>query len=108
MTELREIIKNSERYENFTLLDKPVAFRDLFPGEDFDCVQLHSTQVFDLPNGGKDIIGFAGAFKYIGGTVSSLDGDSYSDTFQVLGYERFDNEEYGVKNGIEVLAGKGW
>lgn len=108
MTELRAIIKNSDRYKDFTLLDEPIVFRDLFPGEDFDCVQVHSTQTFDLPNGGKDIIGFAGVFKYIGGIVSSLDRDSYSDTFQVIGYERFDNEAYGVKNGIEVLVGKGW
>ena len=47
-------------------------------------------------------------FKYIGGIVSPLDGDSYSGTFQVIGYERFDNEAYGVKNGIEVLVGSGW
>ena len=40
--------------------------------------------------------------------IKNSDIDSYSDTFQVIGYERFDNETYGVKNGIEVLVGKGW
>lgn len=35
MSELKEIIKNSDRYNEFTLLDKPISFKELFKDEKF-------------------------------------------------------------------------
>lgn len=108
MAGLREIVEKSDRYDDFTLLDELIAFKDLLPDEDFDYVQLHSTQVFTLPDGKQDIVGLSEILKREKGIISSLDGDSYCDTFPVLGYEKFTNWTCGVTNGIEVLVGKSW
>lgn len=53
------IIKKEDRYKDFTILEKPIKFKDLFKDVDFDVVQLHSTQVYELKNGEKNIVGFS-------------------------------------------------
>lgn len=106
MNELKEIIKNSNKYNGFKLLDKPAPFKELFNNEKFDCVQLHSTQIIFYDNGTKDIIGFCGAFSWIDNIVKSLDGDSYNDDFIVVGYKRFESQD-GDKC-IDVFVGEDW
>lgn len=106
MNELKEIIKNSTRYNEFTLLDEPVSFKELFKNENFDCVQLHSTQILTCKDGTKDIVGFCGAFSWINNVVKSLDGDSYNDSFAVLGYKRFVSQD--ENNCIDILVGDDW
>lgn len=102
--ELKDILKTSDRYEGFTFLDKPVCFKDMFKDKDFDVVQLHSTQIIDIGNGVKDIVGFCGAFKWHNNEITSLDGDDYSNSFNVLGFEEFDYEENGMQlKGIDIL-----
>lgn len=93
MSELKEIIKNSDRYNEFTLLDKPISFKELFKDENFDCVQLHSTHILSYKNGVKDIVGFCGVFSWINNTIESLDGDSYRDNFNLLGYKRVTTQD---------------
>ena len=46
--ELKDILIKSDRYKDFILLDKPIIFKELFKDEDFDVVQLHSTQILHL------------------------------------------------------------
>ena len=104
--ELKEIIKNSDRYSEFTLLDEPIPFKDLFKDENFDCVQLHSAQIFSYKNGIKDIVGFCGAFSWMNNVIKSLDGDSYNDSVAVLGYERFTIKD--KNNCIDTLVGDDW
>lgn len=106
MNELKEIIKNSTRYNEFTLLDEPVSFKEMFKNENFDCVQLHSAQILTRKDGTKDIVGFCGAFSWINNVVKSLDGDSYNDGFAVLGYKRFVSQD--ENNCIDILVGDDW
>lgn len=106
MNELKEIIKNSNKYNGFKLLDKPVSFKELFNDEKFDCVQLHSTQIVSYDNDTKDIIGFCGAFSWIDNVIKSLDGDSYSDSFIVIGYKRFEFQD--SDKCIDILVGEDW
>lgn len=106
MNELKEIIKNSDRYNKFTVLSTPISFKELFKNENFDCVQLHSTHIFSDKNGVKDIIGFCGVFSWIDNMIKPLDGDSYNDNFTVLGYERFSTQN--ENNCIDILVGDDW
>lgn len=102
--ELKDILETSDRYEGFTFLDKPVCFKDMFKDKDFDVVQLHSTQIIDIGNGIKDIVGFCGAFKWHNNEITPLDGDDYNNNFNVLGFEEFDYEENGMQlKGIDIL-----
>lgn len=102
--ELKDVLKASDRYKNFTFLDKPVCFKDMFKDKNFDVVQLHSTQIIDIGNGIKDIVGFCGAFKWHNNEITPLDGDDYNNNFNVLGFEEFDYEENGMQlKGIDIL-----
>lgn len=102
--ELKDILKASDRYQGFTFFDKPVCFKDIFKDKNFDAVQLHSTQIIDIGNGIKNIVGFCGAFKWHNNEITSLDGDDYSNSFNVLGFKEFDYEENGMQlKGINTL-----
>lgn len=108
-SELIDILKNSDRYKKFIFLDKPVCFKDMFKDRNFDTVQLHSTQIIDIGNGMKNIVGFCGVFKWADGKITPLDGDTYYDDFNVLGFEEFNYEKNGMKlKGIDVLVGNDW
>ena len=81
----------------------------MFKGKDFDTVQLHLAQVVDIGEGKKDIVGFCGVFKWTNDKIIPLDGDSYVNDFNVLGFEEFDYEEDGMQlKGIDVLVGNDW
>ena len=103
-SELIDILKNSDRYKKFIFFDNPVCFKDMFKDRNFDTVQLHSTQIIDIGNGMKNIVGFCGAFKWYNNKITSLDGDNYSESFSVLGFKEFDYEEDGMQlKGIDIL-----
>lgn len=101
--ELNEIIKKSDRYKNFIILNTPTPFTELFKNKDFDCVQLHSTQIFQC-DGIKDIVGFCGSFSWINNKLESLDGDLYSDNTNVIGYCVFNYGENNIMKGIDILV----
>lgn len=105
--ELKNILVNSDRYKDFTLLDKPVKFNELFKDKDIDCVQVHSTQIISY-SGGKDIVGFCGQFSWKDNKIKSLDGDNYSPHMTVFGYTWFENKEEGIKIGVDILIGNDW
>lgn len=107
--ELKGILETSDYYEEFTFLDKPTCFKDMFKDRDFDAVQLYSTQIIDIGNDVKDIVGFCGIFRWTDGKIYPLDGDIYYDDFNVLGFEEFNYEENGMQlKGIDVLVGDDW
>ena len=103
--ELRDIIENSERYEDFKLLDHPVKFKDLFADMNISYVQLHSTQIIKSENY-KDIVGFCGVFEWKDNKIESLDYDSYSEDVFVYGYEWFDDAD--GDRCLDVLVGENW
>ena len=100
--ELEKILKESERYKGFTLLEKPEPFNKHFAGKSYPIVQVHSTEIFEVSSGKKDIVGFYGQFEWKNNKITPLDGDSYSETMLVLGYEEFDCDE---GKGIDILVG---
>jgi len=102
--ELEKILKESERYKGFTLLEKPEPFNKYFADKNYPIVQIHSAEVFEVPDG-KDIIGFCGQFAWNNNKIMPLDGDSYSETMLVYGYEEFDCDE---GKGIDILVGNDW
>ena len=61
--ELKELILSKDRYNDFTILDNPVSFKDLFKDRDYDVVQVHDTTLFSYEDGEKDIVGFSGVFE---------------------------------------------
>jgi hypothetical protein len=85
---LKERLKNSEQYKDFTFLTLPVPFKELMLNENFDIVQTHCIQ----PVGSNDIIGFCGAFSWKDNVLTSLDSDTYSEDSLVYGYMRFTTE----------------
>lgn len=89
--QMRDNMKMDERYKNFTFLEDPVPFDKLFDGKDYNLVQLH-----DVSNYGSEdepvVVGFVGAFKWIAGIISPLDGDTYFKDMEVLGYHEFNCE----------------
>lgn len=96
----REIIKNDEMYRDFTILDKPAKFKDIYANKDIPRVQLYSTSVFSV-DGKEQLIGFCGVFEWKDNKVIPLDGDSYSENFRVLGYEE-------DEKCLCVLVGSDW
>lgn len=106
---LQDIIKNIDRYKNFTLLDKPIEFKDLYKNTDIELVQIHSTELFNIPGKKeKDIVGFCGVFKWKNNQIISLDNDIYSENMKVLGYEWWSNEDENIENGLDILVGEDW
>lgn len=100
---LETVIKTNKRYTDFTILDEPKSFDEMFVGQDIPCVQLHSTELLsDL----SDIIGFCGTFSWENGVLTSLDGDSYTKNMSVLGYNWFTNES--GKKCLDILVGDDW
>lgn len=53
-----EIIKKLPRYQNFTIVDNPISFNEMFKDTTINIVQVHSVDVIT-----DDIIGFCGVFK---------------------------------------------
>lgn len=86
-------------YFTFVEGNGPKPFKELFANEDFDRVQIHSATPVH-PSG--MIAGFIGVFEWENNEIRSLDGDDYSDTMLVYGYDRFDNG--GVMNGLSILV----
>lgn len=106
---LKDIIKNIDRYKNFTLLDKPIKFKDLYKDENIELVQIHSIESFNIQGTDKkDIVGFCGVFKWENNNIISLDGDSYSENMKVLGYDWWSNEDEHIEKGLDILVGEDW
>lgn len=51
---------------------------------------------------------FAGCFKIIGGKIISLDGDTYSESEEVIWSEEWSDEKEDIKHGLSVLVKGGW
>lgn len=90
---LEKILKSDPRYSKFTYLNKPVPLDKLLKRRKcVPVVQVHDTSVFDYEQDGVKkygIVGFAGQFAWVNGSIVSLDGDSYNPQMPVLGYKRF-------------------
>lgn len=103
----KEIVTDSERYQNFTILDEPMSFKEFATDHgDIDLVQIHSTEVM---NGCDDIIGFVGQCRWVNNTLESIDGDTYTENMAVLGYEWFYSMS-GEYSGecLDILVGDDW
>lgn len=101
----QSIIKSNDRYKDFTILDTPKPFNELFKDMKINLVQLHSTQVIgNEPD--LDIVGFCGAFKWVDNMITSLDGDSYYSDTKVLGYNWFPNKD--DFECLDILVGEDW
>lgn len=94
---------NHPRYHNFTFLNKPEDFSQIFAGTDYDIVQLHDITLHEgiYENMGDAIIGFVGGFAWKNNSLKPLDGDSYTKHTIVWGYEEWENN--GII-GLEILT----
>ena len=98
----KQIVKVTERYKTFTILEEPKKFRDMFRDQDIPVVQLHSVQVY---GDGSDIVGFCGVFQWKDNAITPIDGDIYSQDVEVLGYEWF---EHQGEKCLDILVGDDW
>lgn len=101
-------LKEIEGYTDFTILDTPVKFSDLFKNRNFDVVEVHSIQKVNFDKCKEDIVGFCGTFRWKNNKLESLDGDSYNRDTLIYGYEEFTNKEYNVDSGLSILVGNNW
>lgn len=103
--ELKDLIKDSERYRDFVIFDEPVVFCEYFKDDDADIVQLHSIQTCDTL-GGKKFFGFCGVCTWFHNKLTPRDGDSYTEKMLIYGYDWFKTEGGGC--GLDVLVGSDW
>lgn len=109
INELKTILKSSDRYADFIILDKPVPFNELYNGQDIEMVQLHSIQTYEIDkNGTKDIVGFCGQCAWKNNEIISLDHDSYSASMTVYGYSWWENKDENIEHGLDILVGDDW
>lgn len=104
-SELKELLKNNERYRDFHIFKNPAKFNEKFAGKDADVVQLHSIQTY---GDNKDICGFCGQCSWKNGVLTPLDGDTYSENMTVYGYKWWNDEKEGIKWGLDILVGTDW
>ena len=97
---IKQIIKSSDRYKDFTLLPSPMPFKELFEDQTSDCIQLHDMHFC----GDDDIVGFCGQCKWENNQLTPLDGDTYYDDMLVYGYSWFENKEENVLSGLDILV----
>lgn len=96
--ELRRLLAAANpRYAGFTLLDAPVPFNELFAGQPFATVQVHSAATYRV-GADEGVVGFCGAFAWDGRELTPLDGDSYAAAMPVVGHDLFVNAD-----GVECL-----
>ena len=101
-----ELLKNP-LYKNYTLMDKPLKFSELFRDQNFEVVELIS--IIRLASESMDKCGrFCGSFGWIDNNLRSLDGDSYNSDMMVYGYMFFENSEACIINGLSILVGSDW
>ena len=96
----KEIIKKLPRYQNFTIVEDPISFNEMFKDTNIDVVQLHSVEVI-----ADTIVGFCGVFMWHDNTLTPLDGDSYSENVLVLGYDWF---EHNGEKCLDILVDNDW
>lgn len=99
MKKWKRIIKSSDRYKDFIMLESPMAFNKVFSFQDISLVQLHSIQVCGKKN--EYIVGFCGCFKWEDNKVTSLDGDSYSEDEMIYGFSWF---TYNGDRCLDILV----
>lgn len=88
----------------FIMLAYPKHFDEHFKNDNYDMVQVFSTEP-----AGDDIVGFVGQFSWINRELKPLDGDSYNKDVLVIGYKEWYEElEEGNINGIDILVGDDW
>lgn len=112
MKDWEKVVKNSERYSDFTILDEPMSFKEFATDHgDIDLIQIHSTEMM---NGYDDIIGFVGQCRWVNNTLESIDGDTYTEDMTVLGYDWFypitkdgSPSEYSGEC-LDILVGDDW
>ena len=102
-----DIAKKMERYKNFKFLNEGNKFNEYFADKEFDIVQIHSTESF-IPNNSDDVnfVGFCGKFSWKNNKLESLDGDTYNESVEVIGYKEFETNDY--KKYIDILVGVDW
>ena len=71
-------------------------FSEFFKDRDYDMVQIHDIR--PISESIPDPIGFVGKFKWKSNTITSLDGDSYTDKMPIWGFE-----EYTSKDGMKCI-----
>ena len=105
MKNWKEVIKTDGRYENFTILEKPKKFCEMFANQNIPQVQLHSIQTFDIEDK-QYLVGFCGCFEWKDNNVISLDNDSYTKDTMVYGYQWFRMSE--TERCLDILVAEEW
>ena len=102
----KEIVRKSDRYSDFKILEIPKEFKEMFLNQNISRVQVHSVQIYEASSGKLDIVGFCGSFAWARNKLDPLDGDSYNENMLVLGYQWF-TDERGNKC-LDILVGNDW
>lgn len=102
MLNWRNIIETDPRYNDFTVVDKPQEFEDMFADQNITCVQVHMIHTLHENN----TIFFCGAFMWKDKELIPLDGDSYNKRTLVYGYDWFENKSGEMC--LDILVGDDW
>lgn len=95
--DIKDIIKNIERYQWFIILDEPTPFSIWRKDQSEEYVQVHDMDTC----GGDTPVGFCGVFKWKNNELISLDNDSYWKDMLVYAYSYWEHD--GVK-GLDILV----
>ena len=96
-------VANIKRYTNFTIVNDPKPFSEMFKDRPIPLVQVHLMQRLDQSN---DIVGFAGAFRWDDNVAHALDGDTYNANALVYAYNWFTDDDGNMC--LDICVGYDW
>lgn len=93
-----QFVLTLQRYQDFTILEDPVPFCELFHNQNIEYVQLHDITIVKKLN---DVVGFSGCFIWKDNEIRPEDGDAYYEDMLVYGYHYF---EYDGVKCLDILV----
>ncbi len=98
-----DVVRKNERYKDFTYLEKPIPFQELYKNKELPLVQVHD---IEWEQGMKGFAGFCGSFSWKDGVITPEDHDTYNENMLVYGYHEFETQD--EERGLDILTDHDW
>lgn len=92
MSNWKSILKNRNEYKNYTYLETPETFSELFKNKTIPYVQLRKLSCIGNTDD-LDYVTFGGTFEWRNDIITPIDTDDYATDMLVYGYCWFDRDD---------------